>query len=222
MKLVDTLAEQHALEQVLERSKPPVPPECRQLHYLLSTPFRYGAPYPSGSRFRRAGFTPGVFYASQAVETAVAETGFRRLLFFADSPATPWPANAGEYTAFAVQVRANAGLDLTAGALAVNVARWTDPVDYRACQALADSARAAGMRALRYQSARATGRNLALLTCRGFASREPEARQTWRLHVDGAGVRAACDFPATRLAFDRAAFARDPRIAALRWDRRRA
>ena len=54
MKLVDTLAEQSLLESILDASKPPVPPECERLHYLLSTPFRYGAPYPSGSRFRRA------------------------------------------------------------------------------------------------------------------------------------------------------------------------
>ena len=91
MALVDTLAEQHLLEELLERSKPPVPPECRGLHYLLATPFRYGAPYPAGSRFRRAGLTPGVFYASQAPETAVAEMAFHRLLFFAESPGTPWP-----------------------------------------------------------------------------------------------------------------------------------
>ena len=44
MKLVDTLAEQALLEDLIESSKPPVPVECRHLHYLLSTPFRYGAP----------------------------------------------------------------------------------------------------------------------------------------------------------------------------------
>ena len=53
MKIVDTLAEQARLEELLEHSKPAVPPECRHLHYLLFTPFRYGAPYPRGSRFRR-------------------------------------------------------------------------------------------------------------------------------------------------------------------------
>jgi hypothetical protein len=34
------------------------------------------------------------------------------------------------------------------------------------------------------------------------------------------GVLAICGFPAARLEFDRQAFARDPRIAALRWERR--
>jgi len=48
MALVDTIAEQHLLEDLLERSKPLVPPECRDLHDLLAIPFRYGAPYPAG------------------------------------------------------------------------------------------------------------------------------------------------------------------------------
>ena len=102
MALVDTLEEQAVLEQVLEDSKPHIPPECRDLHYLLFTPFRYGAPYPRGSRFRRVGLTPGVFYASMQSKTAVAEMAFWRLLFYAESPETPWPANPGEYTAFSV------------------------------------------------------------------------------------------------------------------------
>ena len=70
LKLVDTLAEQTLLEGLIEQTKPPVPPECRHLHYLLATPFRYGSPYPRGSRFRRAGLTPGVFYASETAATA--------------------------------------------------------------------------------------------------------------------------------------------------------
>jgi hypothetical protein len=61
LKLVDTVEEQQALEQLIEETKPPLPPECAGLHYLLSTPFRYGAVYPVGSRFRRAGLTEGVF-----------------------------------------------------------------------------------------------------------------------------------------------------------------
>jgi len=86
MTLVDTLAEQALLEQLLDSSKPTIPAECRHLHSLLSTPFRDGAVYPSGSRFRRAGLTPGVFYGSQSAPIAIAEMAFYRLLFFAESP----------------------------------------------------------------------------------------------------------------------------------------
>src|SRR5580704_470474 len=69
-KLTDDMAEQRRLEQLIESSKPTIPVECRHLNFLLSTPFRYGAPYPIGSRFRRAGLTQGVFYASELARTA--------------------------------------------------------------------------------------------------------------------------------------------------------
>jgi RES domain-containing protein len=220
MKLVDTLAEQALLETIIEEAKPAVPPECRHLHYLLSTPCRYAAPYPTGSRFRRAGLTPGVCYGSTKPSTAVAEMAFHRLLFFAESPATPWPVNAGEYTVFSVRFRTMAALDLTAPPLDRDRGRWTRPTGYVACQDLADRARTIGVEVIRYASARdPSGVNLALLTCRAFASREPLERQTWRLQLGAHGARAVCDFPDARLEFNRLAFARDPRIGGLRWER---
>ena len=219
MALVDTLAEQQLLEELLDTSKPAIPPECRHLHDLLATPFRYGAVYPAGSRFRRAGLTPGVFYASQSVSTAIGEMAFYRLLFFAESPGTPWPASAGEFTAFAVKFKAAAGLDLTSAPFDRESSRWRHPTDYAPCQSLADMARAAGVQAIKYESARAPGQNIALFTCKAFASREPIERQVWRLHLGAPGVRAICTFPEQRLAFDRLAFASDRRIAALRWER---
>ena len=220
MKLVDTLPEQHLLESILDATKPPVPLECQQLHYLLSTPFRYGAPYPDGSRFRRAGFTAGVFYASAAVTTAVAEMAFHRLLFYADSPDTPWPSDAGDYTAFSARFRTRAALDLTGAPFDAARGRWTHPTAYEPCQAMADAAREAGVDAIRYTSARdAEGINVALLTCRAFAAREPLARQTWRLGLNAYGVRAVCDFPDAHLEFTREVFANDPRIRELRWER---
>src|SRR5260370_36240709 len=72
LKLVDSIDEQETLEDLIQASKPSVPPECQHLHYPLSTPFRYGATYPSGSRFRRACLTAGVFYAGESPEIAVA------------------------------------------------------------------------------------------------------------------------------------------------------
>jgi hypothetical protein len=220
MKLVDTLAEQEVLELVVEATKPPVPPDCQHLHYLLATPFRYGAPYPSGSRFRRPGLTPGVFYASRTAATAVAEMAFHRLLFFADSPGTPWPADAGDYTAFSVRFRTPSGLDLTAPPFDADAARWMHPTDYAPCQALADEARQADVEVLRYASARdAGGVNVALLACRAFAAPAPVERQTWRINLNAHGARAMCEFPEARLEFDRQAFAADPRIASLRWQR---
>jgi hypothetical protein len=207
MKLVDTLAEQEVLEAAIERSKPVVPAPCRHLHYLLSTPFRYGAPYPRGSRFRRAGVTPGVFYGSRTPDTAMAETAYHRLQFFAESPGTPWPANAGAFTAFAVTLRTRAALDLTMAPLVEERAAWVHPSEYEACQALAEQARLAEVEVLRYESARdpSRGMNLAVLSCRAFSTAEPVAWQTWRLALSAAGARAVCSFPEQRLEFSRQA-----------------
>lgn len=220
LKLTDSLAEQAVLEALIEATKPPVPPECRHLHYLLATPFRY-ASYPRGSRFRRAGMTPGVFYAAERPETAAAEIAFYRLLFFAESPDTPWPNNPAEYTAFAAAFAADRAIDLTGRPFAARRDDWVHPTDYTACQALADAARDAGIAAIRTESARdpARGCNIALLTGRAFAKPKPVALQTWRIHLGAAGVRALCEAPKAGLSFERDAFAADPRIKALRWVR---
>lgn len=223
LKLVDTLAEQERLELLLDASKPPLPADCVSLHYLLATPFRYGAPYPAGSRFRRAGLTPGVFYASASTATAIAETVFHRLLFFADAPDAPWPDNAGEFTAFSVRYRTPAGLDLSAPPFDRHRAAWTHPTDYSACQALAETARTAGVEVLKYLSARdprpGPSRNIAILAGRAFSARAPLGRQTWRIQIGNTGVRAICTFPEARLEFGRETFAADPRIRGMQWDR---
>ena len=219
LKLVDTIEEQAILEDLLEASKPRIPSECRHLDHLLATPFRYGAAYPKGSRFRRAGRTPGVFYASEQPETAVAAMAFYRLLFFAES--TPWPADAADYAAFAASIATEGSLDLTAPPRDSNRAAWVDPVDHDACQAIADAARDAGVEVIRYESARDVDRraNLAVLSCRAFAVPAPVERQTWRTRASAGGVQALCDFPLRRIGFGRESFAGDPRIRALRWAR---
>lgn len=221
LKLTDDLAEQEVLERVIEETKPDIPPECRRLDYLLAAPFRYGAVYPRGSRFRRAGRTPGVFYASEREETAVAELAVYRLLFFVESPGTPWPDNAAEYTSFSVALKTPRSIDLSEPLLSRDSAVWTSPIDYIACQALADSARAADVAVLRYTSVRdpKQGKNLVALSCAAFSMPRPIERRTWRLKLGPTGVHAVCEFPMARLGFDRAAFAADPRIAALDWER---
>lgn len=220
LKLVDTLDEQEVLERLIEASKPAVPEDCRHLHYLLATPFRYGAPYPRGSRFRRAGMTAGVFYAAESDTTGVAEMAFYRLLFFAESPETPWPANPAEYTSFSAELATGRSIDLTLPPFSAGAVAWADPIDYERCQLLADEARAASIDVIRYASVRdpAHGANLALLTCRVFTRPEPVAAHTWHLKLGPAGVLAVCEAPRIRLHFDRDAFA-DPRLAGFVWER---
>ena len=194
MKLVDTLDDQEILEDLIEATKPVLPTECRALDYLLAAPFRYDTIYPKGSRFRRAGRTPGVYYGAEAVETAVAEIAWYRRLFFMESPDTPWPENPAEYTAFSVEILTEKALDLTVGTLAGDVGVWTHKDDYEGCQAFADAARAAGAEVIRYQSVRAEGINLAIMSCTVFKGGVGE-RQTWRIRPTAAGALAVCEFP---------------------------
>jgi hypothetical protein len=221
LKLVDSVEEQEVLEELLQTTKPPVPPECAHLHYLLSTPFRYGALYPGGSRFRRAGMTEGVFYAADEPRTAVAEMVFWRLLFYAESADTPWPKNPAEYSAFSAAYATKKAIDLTKGRLAKDARLWTHRTDYSACQTLADTARAARIEAIRYSSARdpGEGTNLVLLTCRAFAKAKPTSQQTWHIRLSNAGAQAVCESPRVRITFGPDAFSADRRIARLRWDR---
>lgn len=221
LKLVDSVDEQELLEELIESTKPSLPPDCRDLHYLLSTPFRYGSVYPAGSRFRRAGLSDGVFYAAETPRTAVAEMAFYRLLFFAESPDTPWPTNPAEYTAFSTAYKTKKGIDLTKGKFELHKAKWTNLTDYGRCQAFADAARAAKIEVIRYESARDPGRgmNLALLSCGAFAQPKPIDQQTWHIRLSEAGAHAICEAPKGGITFDRKAFAADPRIARLHWTR---
>lgn len=220
-KLTDTAEEQARLEELIEGSKPPIPEACRGLPYLLFTPFRYGAAYPNGSRFRRAGMTSGVYYASVRPQTAMAELAFYRLLFFAESPATPWPANSGEYSAFSTDYATGRAIDLTRPPLNKNRETWVSKTDYSGCQHLADLARASSINVIKYESVRCPEHrtNLAILDCTAFASREIGDRQTWRIQLSASGVRLMCEFPKAILNFDRNTFAADSRISSMRWDR---
>jgi len=220
MKLTDSLEDQAILEDLIEETKPPVPPNCIGLDFLLMTPFRYSRLNPWGSRFRRPNAEAGVFYAAEYPETAIAETVFHRLKFFADSPDTPWPQNASEYTAFSVEVHSECAIDLTAFS-PDELTDILDPSDYGAGQVLSETAREAGIELIKYPSVRAPEHraNVAVLTPAAFAKSEPIDRRTWRIYLDSNGARAICESPSLSLAFGRDAFSADPRMASFVWDR---
>ena len=181
MALVDSLAEQHALERILDDGKPPVPAEAAHLHYLLFTPFRY-APPPGGSRFR-APTDPGVFYGADAVRTACAELGYWRWRHLADTPAlAAMPVR--PQTVFRVKLAART-VDLRRPPFVADRDVWTDPSDYAGCQRFGRAAREAGVEAIRYESVRDPrhGGNCAVLAWSAFAEPAPVEAQTWSLAV---------------------------------------
>lgn len=193
MRIVDTDHEQSVLEDILENSKPPVPEPCQHLDYQFWSPFRYGR-YPRASRFRRAGPTPGVWYGSEDVLTAVAESAWGALRFYAASPDTPTPRWPVEHTAVMADIRAEKAVDLTGPDMA-DQGNWTDPDNYADCLALADRVRAQGCQMIRYASARHPGHapNVAILDCAAFAQPAPIASQTWHLMLRPNLVRAHCE-----------------------------
>ena len=184
-KLVETKDDQELLEDILETSKPPVAQGTEGLHYLLKTPFRYNAPYPVGSRFRRAGMTEGVFYASGKIRTALAELCYYRLRFFKESPDTVLPRQQERLTVFSVDYDSRHVIDLTRPPFNNDRERWTHPSDYQSTQTIADTAREAGIQVICYASARdlERGMNLALLSPEVFKSKKPKTQQTWFLYM---------------------------------------
>lgn len=181
LKIVDDAEEHALLEALVETSKPALPDAVRKLDYLLATPFRYPPPR-HGSRFRAAG-EPGVFYGAFALRTAAAELGYWRWQFKKDSPALQRLAPVA-HTAFRAAIDAST-IDLREKPLSKDAKRWTAQT-YDATQALARTARAAGLQGILYESVRDPERGgcLALLDAAGFASRKPKGdTQTWWLAV---------------------------------------
>jgi hypothetical protein len=86
------------------------------------------------------------------LETAAAEMAFYRVLFFAESPRTPWPSNPTEFTAFSAQYSATRALVLTKPPYQSQAALWTALADYSYCQSLAEQGRADNVDAIRYLS----------------------------------------------------------------------
>ena len=178
--LVDDLAEQSLLEEMLERSKPPLPAGMEGSHYLLTTPFRY-PPLSRGSRFGRR-FEPGLFYASQKPATALAEAAYYRFVFWSGMEESP-PSSGllTQHTVFAVNYSTATGLQLQRPPFAAYETLLTDPTDYAVTQQLGSAMRAEGVSAFEYVSARDAnkGINVALYSPEAFKDKRPLYQQSW-------------------------------------------
>jgi hypothetical protein len=178
--LVDDLEKQAALEAMLDYSKPVAPTGNRTLHYLLATPFRY-PPLPYGSRFG-AKYEPSLFYGSLTEETAFAETGYYRFLFWFGMR-TPPPSNKliTQHTIFSVRYTTGAGLRLQNPPFTKYQNLLVDPANYGETQSLGLAMREHGIEAFEYISARDTnhGINAALFTADALADTTPKNQQQW-------------------------------------------
>ena len=179
MRLVDNSAEQAMLEQLLEASKPALPPDTGRLHYLISTPFRYTSPY--SSRYRPAN-EPGIWYGAEEPETVAAELAWWRWKFLVESDGLRGEQLVTEHTFFQAQFR-GLELDLTAPPWSALRDRLRDGDDYSLCHALIASVRqraGPAIEALHYESARrAGGLCEAVLVPRALSLPSLHLQQTW-------------------------------------------
>jgi hypothetical protein len=177
--LVRTLAEQALLEDLIEASKPRVPPAARGLHYLLATPFRY-PPLPWGSRFGRR-FEPSLFYASRAIDTALAESAYYRFVFWSGMQTPPSTPLDTRHTLFTVAIQAAKAVQLQCAPFDEFSAALMDRRDYSATQALGSALREAGIDALEYRSARdpGAGINVALFSAEALGATLPTIQDEW-------------------------------------------
>jgi len=177
--IVDTLAEQALLEDLLERTKPPRPLNAERLHYLLATPWRY-PPLKYGSRFGKR-HEPSLFYGALGLTAVLAETAYYRFLFRVGMVTPPEAAYRTQHTLFAANYQASRGLRLQDAPFDRYHTPLTDPADYSATQQLGGQLREAGIEAFEYVSARDPegGLNLALFTPEALDGDNPLWQEEW-------------------------------------------
>jgi hypothetical protein len=180
LRLVANVEEQLVLERLLEKSKPSLPSDAADLHYLLSTPFRYASPI--GSRFR-ASTDSGVWYGAERERTACAELGFWRWRFLMDTDGLS-ELGPSPQTVFRAAIDGRM-VDLTQAPFKRARSEWVDPLDYTASQRFAHLARQAHLDAIRYESVRDPEHAgaVAVLQPSCFKPRKPLEQHIWLLTV---------------------------------------
>jgi hypothetical protein len=187
--IVDSLAEQALLEELLEQSKPRLRRGSENLHYLLQTPFRY-RPLRHGSRFGQR-HEPSIFYGAQATGTALAEAAYYRLLFWAGMETAPTRPIPSRHTLFSAAYRTDSGMRLQRAPFDRHRAKLADPAHYAATQELGGAMREAGVLAFEFRSARDPkgGINVGLFEPVTLAETRPGHQEEWLCETDTIGVR---------------------------------
>lgn len=201
-QLVSTLTRQSLLEDMLERTKPPLRPDTGRLHYLLATPFRY-PPLKHGSRFGRRS-EPSLCYGSQETRTVLAEAAYYRFIFWYGMTVAPAGKLDTQHTLFGAAYRSDRGMQLQAAAFAHCAEVLRHRSDYGPTQELGGLLREIGIEAFEFVSARDAeqGINVALVTPAAFADRAPLFQEAWlceltdrQVHFQAVHSKAAYRFP---------------------------
>lgn len=172
MNIVGSLADQSVLENMIEASKP----GSLVGHYLVSTPFRY-PPLQYGSRFGGT-FEPSLFYGSQSVEGCFTETAYYRFLFFSAYASANVVKNG--YTSFSFKAVSEFSIDLTQDPFQAFAKDLLSPSNYGVTQELGSEIRSAGVKLIRYQSARSIKPNVNIaLFDRSPVITEPSLMRQW-------------------------------------------
>lgn len=185
--LVDDMDEQDLLEQMLETVKPLHREDTENLHYLISTPFRY-PPLKYGSRFGDVTM-PSYFYASEAIRTSLAECAFYRFVFMNDL-ATPYDDSINsEHLTFSVLCKTDSLRDLTLISDADIQARISSPNEYAFTQQLGKKLVENQTQVIRFNSARIKdGVNVAIAQPGCIKSKSPENCVNWLCKTSNSSV----------------------------------
>lgn len=188
-RLVDSLADQSVLEEMLEATKPALRPGTEGLHYLLATPFRY-PPLKFGSRFGTRA-EPSLFYGSLETPTLLAEAAYYRFVFWHGMVEPPPRKIDTQHTRFGADYRTERGLRLQDPPFTDHARVLTDRAQYGPTQALGAAMRAAGIEAFEYRSARDPegGINVALFRPRALAVHRPVFEDRWLCELTAEQVR---------------------------------
>ncbi len=188
LELVDDLAEQALLEQLLDNAKPKYRAGTESMHYLLKTAFRY-PPLRWGSRFG-TNLMPSYFYASEQAATALCECAYYRFLFLDDMQQSYERSIRSEHSVFKVLLRSDACLDLTADEFSSQQAQLRAPDSYDTSQSVGKWAFERGdVAMIRFVTARAsTGNNIAVAEPSVIRSKKPSVQQRWLCMTKSASV----------------------------------